>query len=91
MAMVFISHDLSVVLRIADRVLILDQGRVVEQGPGSRLLADPSHPVTQSLLAAAGRDLLFPPPATKSGPDDPPIPGTPANQYHQLLQPGGNQ
>ncbi len=61
MAMVFISHDLSVVLRIADRVMILDQGRAVEEGPGSRILVDPRHPATRALLAAAGRDLLFPP------------------------------
>ncbi len=61
MAMVFISHDRSVVLRIADRVMILDQGRAVEEGPGSRILFDPRHPVTRALLAAAGRDLLFPP------------------------------
>ena len=60
MSMVFISHDLAVVLRVADRVLILADGRVVEEGPGSRLLAAPQHPATRALLAAAGRDLLFP-------------------------------
>ncbi len=59
MAMVFISHDLSVVLRIADRVLVLDAGRVVEEGSGGALLALPQHPVTRTLLAAAGRDVLF--------------------------------
>ena len=60
MSMVFISHDLAVVLRVADRVLILADGRVVEEGPGSRLLAAPQHPTTRALLAAAGRDALFP-------------------------------
>jgi len=74
MAMVFISHDLSVVLRIADRVLILDQGRVVEEGAGSRLLISPQHPVTRALLAAAGRDLLFPPSADLPGRDHSPDP-----------------
>jgi len=74
MAMVFISHDLSVVLRIADRVLILDQGRVVEEGAGSRLLVSPQHPVTRALLAAAGRDLLFPPSADLPGRDHSPDP-----------------
>ena len=59
MAMVFISHNLSVVLRIADRILVLDRGRVVEEGPGSSLLVSPRHPVTHALLAASGRDLLF--------------------------------
>ena len=59
MAMVFISHDLAVVLRVADRVLILDRGRVVEEGSGGAMLAAPRHPATRSLLSAAGRDLLF--------------------------------
>ena len=59
MAMIFVSHDLSIVLRMADRVLILDQGRVVEQGTGSDILIAPSHEVTRALLAAAGRDVLF--------------------------------
>lgn len=59
MAMVLISHDLAVVLRVADRVLILDQGRVVEEGTGTRLLVSPRHPVTRALLAAAGRDAMF--------------------------------
>jgi ABC-type dipeptide/oligopeptide/nickel transport system ATPase component len=59
MAMVFISHNLSVVLRIADRILVLDGGRVVEEGSGGSLLVSPRHPVTRALLAASGRDLLF--------------------------------
>ncbi|OGO54007.1 MAG: hypothetical protein A2V85_12330 [Chloroflexi bacterium RBG_16_72_14] len=59
MAMLFISHDLSVVLRIADRVLVLDGGRVVEEGSGGALLVAPRHAVTRSLLAASGRDVLF--------------------------------
>lgn len=59
MAMVFVSHDLATVLRIADRVIVLDRGRIVEEGPGSRLLVAPQSPVTQALLSAAGRDVLF--------------------------------
>ena len=65
MAMIFISHDLSVVLRVADRVLVLDAGRVVEEGSGGTLLVAPRHPVTRALLAASGRDLLF-----STAPDD---------------------
>lgn len=60
MAMVFVSHDLAVVLRIADRVVVLDGGRVVEEASGSRLLTYPEHAMTRSLLAASGRDELFP-------------------------------
>ena len=59
MSMIFVSHDLAVVLRIADRVVVLERGRIVEEGSGSTLLIAPQHPVTRSLLAAAGRDLLF--------------------------------
>ena len=59
MAMVFVSHDLSVVLRVSDRVLILDRGRIVEEGSGGTLLAAPRHAATRALLTAAGRDLLF--------------------------------
>ncbi|HEX2046782.1 MAG TPA: ABC transporter ATP-binding protein [Acidimicrobiales bacterium] len=59
MSMIFISHDLSVVLRVADRVVVLERGRIVEEGPGSRLLVAPQHPLTRALLDASGRDLLF--------------------------------
>lgn len=59
MAMVFISHDLAVVLRVADRVLVLDQGRIVEEGSGGNMLVSPRHPITRALLRASGRDGLF--------------------------------
>jgi peptide/nickel transport system ATP-binding protein len=59
MAMVLVSHDLGAVLRVADRVMVMDRGRVVEQGTGSELLMGPRHPATKALLDAAGRDLLF--------------------------------
>lgn len=54
MAMVLISHDLAVVLRVADRVLVLEHGRVVEENSGTQLLLSPSSATTRSLLAAAG-------------------------------------
>jgi peptide/nickel transport system ATP-binding protein len=54
MAMVFISHELAVVLRVADRVVVLDRGRVVEEATSTGLLVDPQHPVTRRLLAASG-------------------------------------
>jgi ABC-type microcin C transport system duplicated ATPase subunit YejF len=40
-------------------VLVMDKGRVVEEGTGSALLVNPRHEATRALLAAAGRDLLF--------------------------------
>ena len=60
MAMLMISHDLPAVLRMADRVLVLDRGRVVEEASSTQMLFAARHPVTQHLLTAAGRDALFP-------------------------------
>ena len=50
--LVLISHDLSVVGGVADRVVVLYSGEVVEEGPTSLLLGAPSHPYTQALLRA---------------------------------------
>lgn len=50
--LIVISHDLAVVSRLADRVAVMRDGRVVEQGPVAQVLSAPAHPYTQSLLDA---------------------------------------
>jgi dipeptide transport system ATP-binding protein len=52
LALLFISHDLGVVRRIADHVMVMYLGKVVEQGDAATLFAAPAHPYTQALLAA---------------------------------------
>ncbi|MDX6597099.1 MAG: peptide/nickel transport system ATP-binding protein ddpF [Gaiellales bacterium] len=52
LAMVYVSHDLSVVGAIADRIAVMYAGRVVEQGPAADLLARPRHPYTRALVAS---------------------------------------
>jgi len=52
MAMLFITHDLGIVRRIADRVAVMTDGRVVEQGPTERVFTAPQDDYTRHLLAA---------------------------------------
>ena len=52
MSVLFISHDLAVVAELCDRVAIMRQGRIVEQGPAARVLSAPADPYTADLLAA---------------------------------------
>lgn len=51
MSVVFVSHNLAVVSRIAQRVIVMYAGRVVEEGPTSEILTRPSHPYTKALIA----------------------------------------
>lgn len=73
MAVIFITHDLGIVRRFADRVYVMRRGSVVEQGPVARIFARPAHDYTRMLLAAE-------PEGTK-----PPIPDDAA----PLLEAGG--
>jgi peptide/nickel transport system ATP-binding protein len=52
MAMVYVSHDLAVVARMADQIVVMYAGRVLEAGPTSVVLEHPRHPYTQALVAA---------------------------------------
>jgi len=52
MAMLFITHDLGIVRRLADDVAVMQKGKIVEAGPVERIFASPQHPYTQMLLAA---------------------------------------
>ena len=51
LSMLFISHDLGVISEICDRVLVMYQGKVVEEGPVEQILKNPTHPYTQGLVA----------------------------------------
>ncbi|MDB5601546.1 MAG: microcin transporter ATP-binding protein [Xanthobacteraceae bacterium] len=52
MAMLFITHDLGIVRKIADRVCVMKEGKIVEHGPVERVFTAPEHPYTKALLAA---------------------------------------
>ena len=52
-AYLFITHDLAVVRHFADRVLVLRQGALVEEGPVEQICEDPQHPYTKQLIATA--------------------------------------
>jgi microcin C transport system ATP-binding protein len=66
MSLLFITHDLGIVRRIADVVCVMNSGKIVEQGPVEQVFTAPQHPYTRALLAAEPK----PDPA-------PPRPGSP--------------
>ncbi len=67
LAVLFITHNLGVVAEIADRVVVMYNGRVVEEGGVGALFATPRHPYTRDLLACLPRRALDDPDAAKSG------------------------
>lgn len=83
LAMLFISHDLAVVQQVSDRVLVMRDGVVVEQGPVAEVLGSPQHPYTRRLLAAVPRL-----PGTTPSPDPCTTPVTPARtELHAPARP----
>jgi peptide/nickel transport system ATP-binding protein/oligopeptide transport system ATP-binding protein len=52
LSLLLVSHDLTVVERLAHRVLIMERGQIVEHGPAAQVLRQPTHPYTQMLLSA---------------------------------------
>ena len=65
----FITHDFGVVAEIADRVAVMQRGRIVEQGAAAAVLSAPQHPYTRALIAAVPHR----PPQPRPVPDGPPV------------------
>ena len=61
MSMLFITHDLGIVRRIADTVCVMNHGKIVEQGPVEQVFTSPQHPYTRALLAAEPKPDPAPP------------------------------
>src|SRR5690606_37744895 len=55
MSVMFITHDFGVVAEIADHVVVMEKGLIVEQGPADKVLKAPEHPYTKRLIAAVPR------------------------------------
>jgi microcin C transport system ATP-binding protein len=61
MSVLFITHDLGIVRKLADRVCVMQRGKIVEQGAVERVFTAPEHPYTRALLAAEPRPDPAPP------------------------------
>jgi microcin C transport system ATP-binding protein len=61
MSLLFITHDLGIVRRIADTVCVMNGGKIVEQGPVEQVFGAPKHPYTKALLAAEPKPDPAPP------------------------------
>ncbi|WP_425099753.1 ABC transporter ATP-binding protein [Tropicibacter sp. S64] len=62
MSLLFITHDLTIVRKFADRVCVMKNGEIVEQGPTAEIFGNPQHPYTQMLLSAESTGLPEPVP-----------------------------
>ena len=63
LSMLFITHDLGIVRKVADRVCVMREGEIVEAGPTEELFSNPQHPYTQMLLSAHSTGVPDPVPA----------------------------
>jgi microcin C transport system ATP-binding protein len=64
MALLFITHDLGIVRKVADRVCVMTQGKIVEQGPVAEVFECPRHDYTRKLLAAEPKGRAEPVPSS---------------------------
>jgi len=55
LAWLFVTHDLTVARAVTDRLMVMQSGRIVEEGPTAEVFANPQHPYTAALIAAAAR------------------------------------
>ena len=60
MSMLFITHDLTIVRKIADRVCVMKDGKIVEHGPTAEIFVNPQHSYTRTLLEAESTGILIP-------------------------------
>ena len=71
-SLVYVSHDLGMVSRMCDRVIVMNQGRIVEEGAAKTLFSAPTHAYTQQLIAAIPR--VDAPVEARARPADAPVP-----------------
>jgi ABC-type glutathione transport system ATPase component len=53
LAILMITHDLALARRLCHRIAVIDQGRIVEEGPTGQMIGEPRHPITRALIAAS--------------------------------------